>query len=168
MVCTPLWRLESWGFYIITPSDTMRVRRSPELPRTSGPWEQGLENPFFVKFSKKFDTSGICHVGIDTRISWVGKYVLWKHSSYHVRVKRDFFSLWPSVQSQGTKKKQRLLDTELSARLLLTWELGTSACHWIQAEEDQGMSGDYRISNNRLCVILGAIAALLTTRGTEY
>ena len=44
----------------------MRVGRSPELPRTSG---QGRENPFFVKLGKKFDTSGICHVGIDTRIS---------------------------------------------------------------------------------------------------
>ena len=150
--------LESWGFYIITPGDTMRVGRSPELPRTSG---QGRENPFFVKLGKKFDTSGICHVGIDTRISWVGKYVLWKHSSYHVRVKRDFFSLWPLVQSQGTKKKQRLLDTELSARLLLTWErqLATRS----KLKEDQGMSGDYRISNNRLCVILGAV---LITRGT--
>ena len=52
----------------------MRVGRSSELPRTSGPaWPENrdFENPFFVtdKLSKKFDTSGLCHVGIDTRIS---------------------------------------------------------------------------------------------------
>ena len=50
----------------------MRVGRSSELPRTPGPAcpeNRDKENLFFVKFGKKFDTSGSCHFGIDTRIS---------------------------------------------------------------------------------------------------
>ena len=55
----------------------------------------------------------------------------------------------------GNKEKAAVMDTELSARLLLTWERQLTTRS--KLKEDQGMSGDYRISNNRLCVILGAL-----------
>ena len=46
--------------------------RSDMVPDTASVLRTGNQgNPFFVrdKFGKKFDMSGLCHVGIDTRIS---------------------------------------------------------------------------------------------------